>query len=345
MVVKLRVLILSLSVFCFFRACPLIVGADSLVSVEPIANFPAIDIDNQILQFAFMQNGFTLADATTTCTFGAVFPVAGDVSLSGGTLFLSTDLIFQNPATLASAGYFWGNNHQIDLSQTITWLSGANESSFRDVSVFLNNDFIVAGTVKFLGSCLLDGRSNNVILGDSANIIIGHNTTLTLRNVELSGIELSKIRCLDNSGNLILDNVQWVQSDDYTFTQGSLLFVNKVECTGQHVFNFSPTRTSTISSGSTLYFDLETTFSYAPSVPNKGLLWMNDATSILYLNGCSLFATRTGLELSQGTMVIDNHVTLSSQALFSAEGIELKNTLNTILLSNAVLELFGIVLA
>ncbi len=72
---------------------------------------------------------------------------------------------------------------------------------------------------------------------------------------------------------------------------------------------------------------------------------MNDVTSFLFLNGCSLFATRTGLELSQGTMIIDNHVTFSSQALFSVEGIELKSTLNTILFGNAVLDLFGIILA
>jgi len=72
---------------------------------------------------------------------------------------------------------------------------------------------------------------------------------------------------------------------------------------------------------------------------------MNDQTSFLSLNGCSLLATRTGLELSQGTLIIDNHVTVSSQALYLAEGIQLDSSLNTILLSSARLDLFGIIVA
>lgn len=341
-----RFLLFGFLMFCIFRICPLTIGADSLVSVEPLTNVPAVDsVPNEILQFAFMQKGFSFEDATTSCTFGAVFPVAGTINLRGGTLYLETDLIFQNPANLVSTGYFWGNNHQIDLSQSITWLSSTFQSQFRDTSVFLNNDLTLAGTIKFLGSCLLDGRWNNVTFGQGANLIIGHNTTLTMRNMELDGIIGSNIRCLDDSASLILDNVRWVQSGDYTFSRGSILFVNKVDVVGQHVFNFSPTLTSTIETDSILYFDVGTTFSYSPQVPKRTLLFMEDTTSFLSLNGCSVVATRTGLQLSQGTMIIDNHVTFSSQARFLAEGIELQSTLNIMVLGSATLDFFGIIVS
>jgi len=215
-------------VFCFlslsiFHACPLTVGAISLVSVEPLRTFPAVDITpNQILQFAFMQNGFSFQDATTSCTFGAVFPVAGPVNLRGGTIYLNTDLIFQNPANLISTGYLWGNSHRVDLSLSMTWLSSTFQSQFRDTSILLSNDFTIAGTVKFLGTCLIDGRENNVTLGQNANLVIGHNASLTLRNMELDDVLGYKIQCLDDSSRLILDNVRIIQSGDYTFTRGSI---------------------------------------------------------------------------------------------------------------------------
>ncbi len=336
-----KILVFGFLMLYCFRAYPVTVGADSLVSVEPATTFPAASTSNQILQFAFMQNGFSFADATISCTFGAAFPVAGTISLRGGTLYLNTDLLFQNPANLLSTGYVWGNNHQVDLSQSITWLPATFQSAFRDTSIFLNNDFTIAGTVKFLGTCLLDGRWNNVALGQGANLIIGHNAKLTLRNMELNYLLGYKIKCLDDSASLVLDNVRWAQSGDYTFTRGSILFLDEVYVSGQYVFNFSPTLTSTIGTDSMLYFDMGTKFCYSPAVPKRTLLFMNDSTSRLYLNGCSLVATRTGLDLVQGSLIIDNAVTFSSQAHFSIEGIRLKDTLNTIICGGGALNLFG----
>lgn len=340
-----RFLLFGFLIFCVFRVYPLLIGADSLVSVEPFTTVPTVDTaPNQILQFAFMQNGFALQNASTTCTFGAVFPVAGTVGLTGGTLYLGTDLIFQNPATLLSTGYFWGNSHQIDFSQSVTWLSATFTSQFSNASVFLNNDLTIAGTVKFLGSCLLDGGWNSVTLNTGAKMIVGHNATLTLRNMNIEGIIGSNLSCLDDTASLILDNVCWVQSGDYSFTRGALLFLNEVDITGQHVFNFSPSLQSTIENNSTLYFDIGTTFNYSPQVANKTLLSMG-STSFLSLNGCSVVATRTGLQLSQGTLIIDNNVTLSSGALYVAEGIVLQSSLNIMVLGSAVLNLFGIIVS
>lgn len=318
-------------------------GSDSLVSVEPFTIYPATDTDNQILQFAFMQNGFALGNNTTTCTFGSVFPVAGTVSLAGGALYLGTDLVFQNPGYLVSAGYIWGNGHQLDLSSSMTSLAATYPSTFHNASIFLDSDLAITGSTKFLGTCIFDGGGHTISINSGANIVIGHGAQVTLRNMTLKGVSNANvIQCLDNSANLILDNASINMSGNYTFTGGSILFKNDVRVEGPYVFTFGPSVPSTIASNSTLMFDVNTTLSYDPSVANGSLLLLTDPTSFLLLNNCSVFSTRTGLSLSQGTMVVDNLVTFSSQARIRSEGIMLNSSLNTILFSDAQLDVFGV---
>jgi hypothetical protein len=134
-------------------------------------------------------------------------------------------------------------------------------------------------------------------------------------------------------------------SGDYTFSQGSLIFDNDVMVTGTCKFIYSSGMTSTINSQTQLLFDTGVTLSYAPSVPRRNLLAMVDQTSVLYLNGCSLFATRTGLQLSTGMLLLDGRTTMSSGARHTAEGIGLSSNLDIRLLGGATLDVFGIVRA
>jgi hypothetical protein len=54
-----------------------------------------------------------------------------------------------------------------------------------------------------------------------------------------------------------------------------------------------------------------------------------------------LHSTRTGIQLSLGTLIVDDKVTFSSEAKNSGEAMSLKSDLNIRLLGNAALELFG----
>ncbi|MCK4517191.1 WD40 repeat domain-containing protein, partial [Candidatus Babeliales bacterium] len=101
-----------------------VIGSDTVVSRESAITFPSADIDNEIRGFAWMDNGFTLSNVATTCTFNAVFPVKGDVGLNGGTLYLNEDLCFKNDSSLTSVGNIYGNNHQV------TFCSSINEIDF-----------------------------------------------------------------------------------------------------------------------------------------------------------------------------------------------------------------------
>ena len=52
-----------------------------------------IDPDNRLNGFAAFENGFSLENRVTTCTFDALFPVSGTVNINGGNLYLNQDVI------------------------------------------------------------------------------------------------------------------------------------------------------------------------------------------------------------------------------------------------------------
>jgi hypothetical protein len=47
-------------------------------------------------------------------------------------------------------------------------------------------------------------------------------------------------------------------------------------------------------------------FYYAPIVANRDLLSMQDISSELYLNGCALATSSTGMRLTKGTLTVDS---------------------------------------
>ena len=103
---------------------------------------------------------------------------------------------------------------------------------------------------------------------------------------------------------------------------------------------------STINSLSTLLLDKGLTFSYAPTAARRSLIYMTDKTSWLYVDGCTLHSTRTGLTLTRGTVLFDNKVTLSGEGRYTSEAIQFGNgvassDLDIRLLSGAMLDVYG----
>lgn len=305
------------SVFCVTK------GSDSIPSIEPLALFPASDTDNVMLGFGWFKNGFTLEDSATTVTFNSVYPVSSQVSLHGGLLYLTSDLIFSNNAALDTLGTFQANNHSIDFSATITGFPAALTTIFHDANIFLNSDFTIGGTLKIHGNCLIDGRNNRIIL--DGNIIIDPHSTLKLRNLELSGMQQGKIYCTDESGSLHLDSMRMVLSDDYTFSQGSIKVFNNVDLVGHHTFAYTSGQTSTIDSDSMLRIAECLTFRigrkngiYAPDP-----LYFTDQSSTLRMETSTINITDSGLALTRGTFIGDGEVKFTIDSTSTANGFSM----------------------
>jgi len=171
---------LVLSLFIFNSNFSIVKGSETVVSVEAVYEFPAIDSDNTMLGFGWFKNGFSLEDATTTCTFDSVYPVSGTVDLKGGTLSLGQDLFFNNTTTIQGWGAVFGNNHLIDFCSSVTYLP-SNATCFYDTKIVLNADLVISTTLTFKGVCSIDSQSNILCIGHSGALVIDDNSTLELR--------------------------------------------------------------------------------------------------------------------------------------------------------------------
>ncbi len=208
---NIRLLIISVILISIFPCTSLSVvkGSNTAVSVESAANFLAADLDNTMLGFGWFKNGFTLEDATTTCTFDSVYPISGTIDLKGGSLYLSQDLLFKNITTVQGWGSVFGNSYLLDFCSSITWLP-SDADVFDNVSLFFNKDFTITNTVTFKGNCLMCGNGNALILGSNAALAVDQNATLQLRDMAIMGAQNSNIYCIDDTGKIILDTVAWV---------------------------------------------------------------------------------------------------------------------------------------
>lgn len=327
----------------------LIVGSNTTVSRQNAITFPATDTDNTMLGFAVFEKGFTLASVTTTCTFDSVFPVSGPIRLGGGALFLKKDLKFDNVTRIVNNGAIWGNGkYSVDFSPTLTTLKITEATStrplrFSHTHVILNANIELTSPLEMRGGCKITGNGYTLKIGSGGSLSVRAGSTLLLDNITLSGVGGTNFTCLTNNATVTFRDCNLLLSRAWTFSRGSMLILSDVSFSGTVQFNYTTPLTSTIASEGMWYFDQGTTFSYAPARNRKDLLYMDDSTSMLYLNGASLFSTMTGIKLSTGTLVIDNKVTFSTQARNTGEAPILSSNLSVNLLSGSVFDVYGTV--
>lgn len=126
----LLVCVIALSFLSSLRA--VVIGSNTVTSQQALASFPSTDTTNQMLGFGAFVNGFTLAGGGS-CIFNSLYPVGGTVTLNGGTLSLSKDLIFLKGSTLYNGGVFTGNNRKITFLDTSALQLPTNVSNVNTV--------------------------------------------------------------------------------------------------------------------------------------------------------------------------------------------------------------------
>ncbi len=293
-----------------------------------------------ILGYTALERGFILTDNLTACTFDGYLPVSGAVTLNGGILYLYKDFILSNTLSSITGGIIRGNYHTVELPQMAADYTLPGIMRFDRTTLVCNSNVSITGALNFSNLCKIDARGKRLTF-NGGSIVVRPNSYLILENACLANFGTSRLQCLSNTASITLRNCIISLASDYTFSQGSLLFDldNIIMGTGKFIYS-SPVG-STIASGARLQLDRSMTLSYAPSRANQNLIFMQDSTSWLYLDGCTLHSTRTGLHLSGGTLIIDDKVTMSSEAKNTAESLWLDSNLNIVIRAGGVVEIFG----
>lgn len=214
---------------------------------------------------------------------------------------------------------------------------------FSDANISFNGNTKLLASLQFSGDCKINGHGTRFTFSTSGELVVRPGANLILENIEMINLSQSKIRCMADSGSITIRNSIVHLDNYYTFSSGSVCFEGDCVITGSGGFFYTSCATSTIAQDSTLMLSDNITFYYAPTCPFKNLLFYENDLATLYLDGCSIVSTRTGLQLTGGTLVIDNHVTLSSLALNPAESLILDSSLDIRIQGGAMLDLHGYV--
>lgn len=329
----------------FSNAYSLTVGSNTTPSRQASITFPT-KTDNQILGFAALDAGFTFADANTSCTYNAFFPTSGIINLKNGKFYLANDFLTNSNCSLVSAGTIWGNMSAILFSPITTatifpHVATTSPIKIYDLTVYFPNDTTIAAPLYINGSCALIGTGNTVTLNKNKPIIVQRNSELLLQNISLVGLGLNAIACAHETSVIILKDVIASLDYDYNFSKGTLLFQHDVSLRGTNKFIYSARTTSTIDFNTIVFCDHGITLSIYQQRNFKMPLYFADTSSNLYLNGCSLVISKTGLELSQGTVCFDNKVTISCEARNLTGGLTIKSSTNTQVRSKAYVNMYG----
>ena len=323
------------------------VGSDSTVAT-PQANWTFDGLENKVANYAVVDEGFSMLDENTTCSFASMFPVKGSVSLKKGRMFLNRNLYFSGNGLFTNAGYVYGNQHNILFSEETDDLDSTDATTyyFDNTNIHLESNLIIKRPIVFSGTCCINGGNKKITIESPGQIDITSGSELKIINTKIKGLKDTNLKCLANDAFITIRNSKLYLNHNFEFATGSILFKMDVTISGTNQFLYSSIMTTSIDSDSTLIIKPGITFKYAPQSSNRNLLYMTDQTSNLFLNGCTLHSTKTGLQLTNGTLTIDNKVTFSGEGIYQSEAIcfgnnNAQNNLNIELYADAEINIYG----
>lgn len=137
---------------------------------------------------------------------------------------------------------------------------------------------------------------------------------MLIKNTFIAGLSGNKIKSLGRHGTVIFRNCTLELDADYSYTHGFMIFTLDNTIQGRDCrFVHSSPNSCTICADSSIILDYNLTFSYDPITHDPNLLYFRNNASMLCLQGGTLHATKGGLNLVSGTLIVDKTSTLSSE--------------------------------
>lgn len=300
-----------------------------------------------------LRDDMTIQDNATTVTFAMVGRMPKNIIMNGGTVNLEEDLHFVDDMFFTGSGVVCLNNRNLHLgSKEMTVNASIYFDQAEDIEFHANTH--LASTWTFSHNCIMEGNGKILYLEDGGNIVVECGSRLLMRDMTVFGVTGNNIRCLDCCASFSMQNVIWILSSNYSFTKGAFELIDDFRVKGGNTFAYQTTRTSTVGSNARMIFEESTTFSFDPILDSafsvttaKNLINFTDATSRLVFSASDLYVTKTGLQLTKGTLEFKGDCNVYSDASNNWEGIifgdgsSADNDLNIDVLPDAHLSLYS----
>jgi hypothetical protein len=202
-------------------------------------------------------------------------------------------------------------------------------------------------TLSFVGNGVINGKGNTCTFEDLSGLVLSSGKTLTLANLVCDGVKdtgnLRSISLYGATSKLILRDTDLYLDGTFTLTQGKVDILGSSALYGNgKTFAYQSSDDLTILKNSCLRCDFGLTFSYDSLAAARDKIVFNDSlSSLLHLNGATLHATHTGLDVTSGRLVIQDRVIFNSEADNAFEAIKIGAAVNTDILAGATIDVHG----
>jgi hypothetical protein len=258
-----------------------------------------------------------------------------DIFLTRGTLPLATIVVGANNSIRGSGDVSGPIMLQSPLSEAKLDLSGSILSNITmgGGKVSLNSDLFLEGNKVLVGQGTVDLNSHDFKLGaldktwtgsiywDGSGGVLSINSEICGLNLE--GLSVDNIKCVDGTSSLNLHNANWSQSGDFSFANGSILISGKTNFSDAYTFTYETNMTSTIESNARWAFKNNIKFVIGKKVFDSSTepLYLEAETSSLKFSNCTLNVTSSGMRLINGVVDVAGEVILDADSTSSQNGL------------------------
>lgn len=224
--------------------------------------------------------------------------------------------------TISNVELFEFNKSVISYGTSATLAFGTNTKiRLLDVETITGSD----KAWNFTGNGLISGTGAALTLSSSARITVTNSSTLTFKDLKITIGALDAIKCLDSDSKIVFQNCSVIiQFQGFDISSGHVDILGMTDFTGTNTFDpvngfspftFSSSGTFTVKSGATMKLGKNIEFIYkANPSTNLGKTYyskrhfvLQDATSMLELDGCTLHSTLTGLAIDYGKILVSDN--------------------------------------
>jgi len=288
--------------------CVFLNGDKALKGINGQVFAPMVIVEgenNRIEGKVFFGHDIEMFDSASSLTLAMINRCNKNINLNGGIVFLEEDLHFIDNMSFVGSGLIKANNHSIVFgAQPITLSQPLTFEAAADLTMDCN--MIISTTLTFSGYNIINGNHNLFTFGDDGHIVIDRDSTLELRHIQIRGLRDHKIRCVDNTGKILLHDSELGLSGNHSFTLGSFALEGELSMFGDYVYAYQTTMTSTIMDHSLIHCEGNFTFSYDPADGNRHLLAFADSTAQIVFKKSNLHVTKGGLQVTKGSVFFDD---------------------------------------
>ena len=192
--------------------------------------------NNKIEGNILVENDILILDENSSVTLAITNKLPVNIQLGSGTIYLQEDLDFLDGKQIIEGtrslteGVIESLERAIILNaEQLTWQKDIYFRYSANIRLYSNIRLHSSWTFGGGSIHIIDGNFNTLSLEELGQISVDKDSKLLIKNLTITGLSNTKLRCLFDNAQIIFQNVNVALSDNYLFQKGSFEISNDMK--------------------------------------------------------------------------------------------------------------------